>query len=143
MLRIVMSTSGESAEKYYHAALKTADYYGSQFGLWGGKGADRLGLTGRVGRKDFVALAKNQVPGSDGEQLTVRTKSEREQVNGNGEVEKVPNRRAGYDFTFSVPKSVSLYLAETGDKEVEEMIQHAFKETMAEIEERMETRVRG
>ncbi len=38
-------------------------------------------------------------------------------------------RRAGYDFTFSVPKSVSLYLAETGDHGVEEMIQAAFQET--------------
>jgi hypothetical protein len=68
-----MPTSGESAEKYYNAALKTADYYGSQFGLWGGKGANRLGLTGQVSREDFLALAKNQVPGANGKKLTART----------------------------------------------------------------------
>jgi hypothetical protein len=45
--------------------------------------------------------------------------------------------------TFSVPKSVSLYLAETGDKSVEAMICESFQETMAELESRMETRVRG
>ena len=33
MLRIVMSTSRESAEKYYNAGLKTADYYVSECGL--------------------------------------------------------------------------------------------------------------
>ena len=34
---------------------------------------------------------------------------------------QVSNRRAGYDFTFSVPKSVSLYLAVNDDKVVEEL----------------------
>jgi TrwC relaxase. len=43
---------------------------------------------------------------------------------------------------FSVPKSVSLYLAETDDPALERMIQEAFKETMADAENRMEARVR-
>jgi conjugative relaxase-like TrwC/TraI family protein len=55
----------------------------------------------------------------------------------------VSNRRAGYDFCFSVPKSVSLYLVETGDRAVEELIHESFKETMLDIENRIETRVRG
>jgi conjugative relaxase-like TrwC/TraI family protein len=59
------------------------------------------------------------------------------------EVGDVSNRRAGYDFCFSVPKSVSLYLVETGDRAVEQLIHEAFKETMLDIENRMETRVRG
>ncbi len=79
-----------------------------------------------MGREDFIRLASNEKP--DEGPLTERTKEK---------------RRAGYDFTFSVPKSVSLYLAETGDREVEAMIQAAFKETMADIERRMEARVRG
>jgi conjugative relaxase-like TrwC/TraI family protein len=56
---------------------------------------------------------------------------------------EVSNRRAGYDFCFSVPKSVSLYLVETGDRTVEQLIHESFKETMLDIEKRMETRVRG
>jgi conjugative relaxase-like TrwC/TraI family protein len=122
-----MSVSGEEAAKYFDAALRTTDYYASEYGLWGGKGCERLGLVGDVRREDFISLALNKRPGS-GETLTVRTKEK---------------RRSGYDFTFSVPKSVSLYLAETRDKSVERMIHESFRETIGDIESRMETRVRG
>jgi conjugative relaxase-like TrwC/TraI family protein len=131
MLRITMSVSPEAAARYFDSALEKADYYAKSEangkGVWGGKGSERLGLSGEVRREDFVSLASNKNPGSD-RNLTERTKEK---------------RRAGYDFTFSVPKSVSLYLAETGDRQVEQMIQSAFKETMADIERRMEGRVRG
>jgi TrwC relaxase len=61
-----------------------------------------------------------------------------------GDVQKreVSNRRAGYDFTFSVPKSVSLYPAVNEDKVVEQAIAEALDETMVAIEARMETKVR-
>jgi hypothetical protein len=36
-----------------------------------------------------------------------------------------------------------LYLVETGDRAVEQIIHKSFKETMLDIENRMETRVRG
>jgi len=131
MLRITMSVSPEAAARYFDSALEKADYYAKSEangkGVWGGQGTERLGLSGEVWREDFVSLASNRTPGSD-RNLTERTKEK---------------RRAGYDFTFSVPKSVSLYFAETGDREVERMIQVAFKETMADIERRMEGRVRG
>jgi hypothetical protein len=45
--------------------------------------------------------------------------------------------------TFSVPKSVSLYVAMSGDRQVERMIMESFRETMASIENAMQTRVRG
>jgi conjugative relaxase-like TrwC/TraI family protein len=126
MLRITTTESGEGATKYFDAALGKSDYYGVEVGLWGGRGADRLGLSNEVGRDDFVSLATNKVP-ANGEKLTVRNKE---------------NRRAGYDFCFSVPKSISIYLADTGDKAVERMIHESFLETMADIEDRIETRVR-
>ena len=151
MLRIIMSVSGEGATKYFDAALATSKYYGSERGQWGGKGAERLGLQGDVNRKDFIALASNKRPGTD-ETLTVRMKTTRreaelvfdektntwKQIGG-----EVSNRRAGYDFCFSVPKSVSLYLVETGDKIVERKIHESFEETMLDIESRMQARVRG
>jgi conjugative relaxase-like TrwC/TraI family protein len=140
-----MSTAAEEATKYYERALVTSDYYVSERGLWGGKGAERLALQGEVSREDFLALAKNQVPGANGKKLTARTKTTRREMGdeGDGDVEReVANRRAGYDFTFSVPKSVSLYLAETGDKVVERAVRESFTETMADIGARMETRVR-
>jgi len=121
-----MSDSAEGATKYFDAALATSDYYQKDQGVWGGKGAEVLGLNGTVGREEFIALASNRVPGSE-ETLTVRNKDK---------------RTPGYDFCFSVPKSISVYLAETGDGLVECMIMESFKETMADIESRMETRVR-
>jgi conjugative relaxase-like TrwC/TraI family protein len=122
-----MSVSAEGAEKYFDAALRRSDYYTRERGVWGGKGAERLGLRGEVTREPFLALASNKVPGKE-ENLTVRTKDK---------------RTAGYDFCYSVPKSVSVYLALTGDPGVEGMISEAFGETMVDVEAWMETRVRG
>jgi hypothetical protein len=42
MLRVTMSVSAEGATKYFDAALSTSDYYASEYGIWGGKGAERL-----------------------------------------------------------------------------------------------------
>jgi conjugative relaxase-like TrwC/TraI family protein len=126
MLRITMSDSAEGAAKYFDAALATSDYYQKDQGLWGGKGAEMLALSGEVSRGQFIALASNEVPGK-GQTLTVRNKEK---------------RTPGYDFCFSVPKSISVYLAEAGDNAVERMVQESFKETMADVEGRMETRVR-
>ncbi len=55
---------------------------------------------------------------------------------------KYPTGGPGYDFTFSIPKSVSLYLAVSEDKVVEDVIARALDETVATIEARMETKVR-
>jgi conjugative relaxase-like TrwC/TraI family protein len=156
MLRITTSHSAKGAEKYFDVALKQGDYYTKGVGTWGGKGAEILGLKGEVDRKDFVALANNRVPGTLGKRLTARmNKTRLEKVvdkktglpvvdpeTGEAEKREVSNRRAGYDFTFSVPKSVSLYLALNEDKALEMMIAEALDETMAAIENRMETKVR-
>lgn len=127
MLRVTQSISAEGATKYFDAALGRSDYYTQEQGVWHGKGAERLGLIGDVQRDDFVALAENKTPGTQ-ERLTLRTKEK---------------RTAGYDFCFSVPKSISIYLAMEGDKPLERMINQAFLETMADAEARMEGRIRG
>jgi conjugative relaxase-like TrwC/TraI family protein len=156
MLRITISHSAQGAEKYFDIALKTSDYYAKDVGTWGGRGAELLGLKGDVKRKDFVALANNRWPGADGARLTarmnkIRLEDVRDKKTGlptldpeTGMLQKreVSNRRSGYDFTFSVPKSVSIYLAVNDDKVVMQMITEALDETMAAIEARMETKVR-
>ncbi len=48
----------------------------------------------------------------------------------------------GYDFTFSVPKSVSLLYAMSGDRDILEAFREAVNETMREMEAEMKTRVR-
>ena len=148
MLRITTSHSAEGAKKYFDVSLKTSDYYTRDIGTWGGKGAGILGLKGEVERKDFVALVNNRWPGANGERLTarmnkIRLEDVKDKKTGlpvihprTGDVQKreVSNRRVGYDFTFSVPKSVSLYLALNEDKFVEQVIAEALEETMATIE---------
>ena len=112
--------------KRYYA---TADYYseGQEIvGSWGGKGASRLGLEGTVDKFSFERLCDNLDPRT-GEPLTVRTRTE---------------RTVGYDFTFSVPKSVSLLYAMSGDQDILDAFRAAVDETMREIEAEMKTRVR-
>jgi hypothetical protein len=70
-------------------------------------------------------------PGGDG----IRTASTRTEhrrngamsnaANETGQVKKreVCNRRAGYDFTFSLPKSVSVYLAKDEDVKSDEELE--------------------
>src|SRR5271169_3073827 len=100
MLRITPQDSAKDAKRYY----ASADYYseGQEIvGLWGGEGARLLGLQGVVDRESFDRLCDNIDP-KNGRPLTARTRSD---------------RTVGYDFTFSVPKSVSLLYALTGDRD--------------------------
>jgi conjugative relaxase-like TrwC/TraI family protein len=125
MIRITQQNSAKGAKQYY----ATADYYseGQEIvGCWGGKGASRLGLEGTVDKVSFERLCDNLDP-QTGKPLTVRTRTE---------------RRVGYDFTFSVPKSVSLLYAMSGDQDILGAFRGAVDETMRDIEAEMKTRVR-
>jgi conjugative relaxase-like TrwC/TraI family protein len=125
MIRITQQDSADGAKRYY----ATADYYSEGqeiIGAWGGKGAARLGLAGTVDKLSFERLCDNLHP-QTGAPLTVRTRSE---------------RTVGYDFTFSVPKTVSLLYALSGDQGILEAFRGAVDETMREIETEMKTRVR-
>src|ERR1700676_2911171 len=125
MIRITQQNSAKDAKRYY----STADYYSEGqelIGSWGGKAASRLGLEGMVDQFSFERLCDNLHP-TTGKPLTVRTRSE---------------RTVGYDFTFSVPKSVSLLYAMSGDQDILDAFRAAVDETMREIEAEMKTRVR-
>jgi conjugative relaxase-like TrwC/TraI family protein len=143
VLRITKCMSAEEAIKYHDHALKQeGDYYLRSIGQWRGKLAEQLNLTGEVRREDFVSIAKNLRPGSD-ERLTARTNTERvKKVNGKDI--KVANRQAGYDFTASVRKSWSIYLARNPDDEVMwSIVKRANDELMDLVEKGMEVKVRG
>ena len=125
MIRISQQASAAGAKRYY----ATADYYseGQELvGSWGGKGAAHLGLSGTVDKFSFERLCDNLHP-KTGEPLTVRTRTE---------------RTVGYDFTYSVPKSVSVLYAMSGDKDILGAFRGAVDETMREMEAEMKTRVR-
>lgn len=138
MLRITMNKSAGGAKKYYcelqykegHSAQ--LDYYAEKeqaIGTWGGKAAERLGLTGDIIKRDFAALCDNRNP------LTSKTLTGR----------KDTDRTVGYDFTFNASKSVSLAYAlgsEADKKIILDAFQRSVRETMTEIETGMQARVR-
>lgn len=129
MLRITTQYRAVSVQRYFVELLCKDDYYSKgteQPGIWQGKGADLLGLEGNVEREAFARLVENRHPTND-ERLTPRTKD---------------GRRVGYDFTFSPPKSVSVLYAVTQDPDVLWAFRQSVRDTMAEIEEMAQTRVR-
>lgn len=129
MLRITANKSASGALKYFDEGLTKSDYYaekGEIIGKWGGKSAKDLGLSGEVNKAQFESLCYNKNP-ETGEQLTARNNE---------------NRRVGYDFTFDVPKSVSIIYSQTKDKDILSAFHNAIDQTMQDIEAEAKTRVR-
>ncbi|QYO62913.1 MobF family relaxase [Leptolyngbya sp. 7M] len=125
MLRVTQSNSAARAKSYY----STADYYteGQELvGLWRGKGAARLKLSGMIDRDDWDLLCDNRQP-ETGEALTPRRKDE---------------RRVGYDFNFHCPKSVSLLYGLTQDQRILQAFRESVEATMEDIEAESKARVR-
>jgi TrwC relaxase len=89
-----------------------------------------------VERSQFVALLRNEDPTS-GKRLTARTNTIRQE---NGET--VSNRQVGYGLVFGVAKSLSIYLAITGDQVVENIARSAVDETMHAMEGETQCKVR-
>lgn len=126
MLRITVSKSAKAAIKYFNESLSKADYYTEQentIGRWGGKAAEMLNLSGEVTKDHFEKLANNINPNNN-EKLNVRDSE---------------NRRVGYDFTFSIPKSVSIAHYFTNDDDILKAHQAAKDSALAEIEKNMQT----
>src|SRR5580704_13548027 len=113
MLRVTPSTSAGGAKSYFGKSLTRDDYYmaGQEVaGLWGGKAAERLGLSGPVEAESYFALCDNRHPAT-GQQLTPRLKEK---------------RRVGYDWTFSAPKAVSVLYEISGDERILEAFQRSY-----------------
>jgi hypothetical protein len=117
----IMSAAGVVA--YFGRELSTSEYYIAERGVLYGKEAERLGLASDITKEDFVAIANNRLPQS-GDRLKPRTNDKRVEIvwELNEETQsrvpkeiEVNNRRVCVDFTFSVPKSVSMYLARPRD----------------------------
>jgi conjugative relaxase-like TrwC/TraI family protein len=131
MLFITPATDVQQAKDYYTRHMSRSDYYMRDAeeiaGEWHGLGAELLGLSGQVDKESYFRLCENSNP-QTGEQLTPRNKSE---------------RRVTYDFTFDVPKSVTLAYELGGDERIQSEFREAVKETMGEMEAAMRVRVRA
>ena len=136
MLNIEVNRSAEGVERYFDRELAVSDYLMKEPGVWAGRGAERLGLLGPVQRAQFVALLRNENP-TTGKRLTARMNTNRQE-----DGEAVSNRQVGYGLVFGVPKSLSIYLAITGDQVVENIARSAVDETMGAMESEMQCKVR-
>ena len=122
----------KSAALYHTNSLTKGDYYSERAeisGAWEGLGAKKLGLFGDIQKEHFDRLCSGHHP-LTGEQLSTRLTAD---------------RREAFDFTFSVPKSVSV-LSAVSSPEVASLIQDQITEsvkfTMSEVEKNIQTRIR-
>lgn len=129
----------KNAKGYFEKHLSVGDYYeeGQKIsGEWFGQGGAMLGLSGRVGRDDFLALCDNLHP-QTGETLTQRQRKTRKE-----EGREVADRRVFYDFTFSPPKSVSIVALVLDERRLMDAHERAVRMAMREFEGFAATRVR-
>ena len=130
----------QNAKEYFEEHLCVGDYYdeGQKVtGQWFGVGAEKLGLSGKVGAEAFLRLCENLHPAS-GEALTQRHNTIRVDETGG----KSANRRIFYDFTFSPPKSVSVAALVGADERILEAHAQAVRSALKEFETFTTTRVR-
>ena len=146
MLTISKPLSAGQAQAYHKEEFANAqgNYYseGDRIrGEWHGKLAEEWGLRGDVQEQHFARLANGQHPIS-GEQL-VRYQAAREYVNERGETVSTMEHRAGWDATFSAPKSVSLTALVGGDEKVREAHRESVKVALDELEKYVQARIGG
>lgn len=113
MLSVANVRSPSAAASYFAADNYYAQVDADRSGQWIGKGADLLGLKGRVETKVFDALLRGELP--DG--ATVGNPGQK--------------HRPGTDLTFSLPKSWSLLALLGKDQRIVEAYRVAVIETLA------------
>lgn len=127
MLRVttIYASSAASAAAYYTKYL--AESPGEVPGVWTGKQASALGLSGDVRGEDLQALLEGRDPvrGTPlGRPLTDRTRAD-------GTVVRAV---AGFDATFSAPKSLSVVWALTQDRRLLEAHDTAVRAALEHLE---------
>ena len=125
---------GNARENYYTEGERIA-------GEWHGRLAEEWGLRGEVREENFQRLSEGQHP-ETGEQLVGRQVS-REYVNERGERIKTMEHRAGWDATFSAPKSVSLTALVGGDERVRGAHRASVGVALDEMERYVQARLGG
>ena len=146
MLTISKPLSAGQAQNY-HANEFTAkeQNYWSQRGViageWQGRLAEQFGLAGAVSAEDFARLSQGQHP-QTGEQL-VRQRASYEYKDADGKTIKTMEHRAGWDATFSAPKSVSLTALVGGDENVRLAHRESVRVALEQLERYTQARIGG
>jgi conjugative relaxase-like TrwC/TraI family protein len=146
MLTISKPLSASQAQMYHAKEFTSAEQsYWKQdnqaLGEWHGKLADKFGLSGGVDEEHFARLADGQHPLS-AEQL-VRHRIVQEYEGAGGKTVAPTEHRAGWDATFSAPKSVSLTALVGGDYRVRDAHRQAVNIALSELERYTQARIGG
>src|SRR5258705_3371267 len=146
MLTISKPLSAGQARRYHAEEFQNArdNYYteGSVIrGVWHGQLAERWGLAGNVREDQSERLAEGQHPVT-GEQL-VRHQTARETKNPRGETVTTMEHRAGWDATFSAPKSVSITALVGGDDRILKAHRESVRVALNELEPYAQARLGG
>jgi conjugative relaxase-like TrwC/TraI family protein len=146
MLTISKPLSAGQAQSYHQKefAAKEQNYWSQQgvvAGEWQGRLAAPLGLAGTVSAEDFAKISQGQHP-ETGEQL-VRQRASYEYQDADGKTIKTMEHRAGWDATFSAPKSVSLTALVGGDDRVREAHRDTVRIALEQLEYYTQARIGG
>jgi conjugative relaxase-like TrwC/TraI family protein len=124
MIRASGALTSSQGRDYYEREYVTGDYYTEDAhavrGQWSGLGAQELGLEGEVDKGVFESVLEGK--------------------DGSGKLQLIPGEvgtgkhRAGWDFTCSPEKSISIMALVGGDPGIVEDVKAANAKAMAELE---------
>jgi len=146
MLTISKPLSAGQARTYHQKEFTAKEQnYWSQRGVtageWQGRLATQFDLAGAVSAEDFAKLSQGQHP-QTGEQL-VRQRASYEYKDADGKTITTMEHRAGWDATFSAPKSVSLTALVGGDERVREAHRESVRVALDQLERYTQARIGG
>jgi conjugative relaxase-like TrwC/TraI family protein len=146
MLTISKPLSSAQAHSYHQKEFSNSqDNYYSEgdkvHGEWHGKLAREWGLKGEVNEDHFARLADGQHPLTTAQ--LVQHRAAYEYTNGDGKTAHTMEHRAGWDATFSAPKSVSLTALVGGDERVRLAHRESVNVALDELEKYVQARIGG
>jgi len=146
MLTISKPLSAGQAHSYHQQEFSNSqDNYYTQGqrvqGEWHGKLAEQWGLKGEVQEEHFARLADGHHPLTEID--LVRHRPGYEYVNGEGQTIHTMEHRAGWDATFSAPKSVSLTALVGADEHVRVAHREAVNLALDQLERYVQARIGG
>jgi len=146
MLTISKPLSAGQAQTYHAKEFtsKEQNYWsqrGEIAGEWQGRLAEKFGLAGAVSAEDFAALSQGQRPQTR-EQL-VRQRASYQYNDAQGNTIKTMEHRAGWDATFSAPKSISLTALVGGDNRVRDAHRESVRIALEQLEHYTQARIGG
>jgi conjugative relaxase-like TrwC/TraI family protein len=144
MLTISKPLSGGQARTYHSRefAAKEANYWSREqqgHSEWQGQLAQAWGLQGGVGAEQFARLTEGQHPQTQDQM--VRHQPAKTYENQFGREVTSVEHRAGWDATFSAPKSVSLTALVGGDDRVREVHRESVRIALGELERYTQARL--